>query len=100
MTALKTPDDTQIIILLSSEIGSKEKGSNLQVNLDVYRPRADAERLVSAAPAGQLPGPRGATSEIVADILVVVETRAIVWIVLCSRCVMAVAIGGGVLWRG
>jgi hypothetical protein len=100
MTALKTPDDTQITILLSSEIGSKEKGSNLQVNLDVYRPRADAERLVSAAPAGQLPGPRGATSEIVADILVVVETRTIVWIVLCSRCVMAVVIGGGVLWQG
>jgi hypothetical protein len=96
-TALKTPDDTQITIPLSSEIGSKEKRSHLQVNLDVYRPRADAERLVSAALAGQLPGPMGATSEIVADILTVVETRAIVWIVVCSRCVMAV-VGGGVLW--
>lgn len=96
-TALKTPDDTQITIPLSSEIGSKEKRSHLQVNLDVYRPRADAERLVSAALAGQLPGPMGTTSEIVADILIVVETRAMVWIVVCSRCVMAVA-GGGVLW--
>jgi hypothetical protein len=84
-TALKTPDDTQITIPLSSEIGSKEKRSHLQVNLDVYRPRADTERLVSAALAGQLPGPMGTTSEIVADILIVVETRAMVWIVVCTK---------------